>query len=393
MAFIPSNDQLDVVNIHSFLHPRYNSHPFREFECRNDRWRAIVDQVCEKRSRQFQVGRIVSPLEEYRGPTEEETRSADIAQPHFQLQKHLQQRKRASSELDEDDDDDDQDDAYHDSDAQDTKALIDRWLNNTRPPVIDSTINIGLLPVNNPTHNLVSVAAPNAITITPPFETASSASIPTSLSAPAVPLSPVLTAPFDTNPYTTTITVAEWQEFLSRPSTVQIWRRKAVLGETGGDSNGISETLSVHTSAKRRKKYEWTQVYVCAHAGAKRDRRDPNKRRRQTNKKSIKCGCKARITAGKVIDADSVVVRWSWEHYGHEYAYPVTQTLKDVATGDDEEPGNMQEIGNEVQSLLESIGNLRNMEAMANGNDGRKLLLWRDLLACTLSKGAEIFGS
>ncbi|KAK9357675.1 hypothetical protein V1504DRAFT_42124 [Lipomyces starkeyi] len=414
MTFIHSNDQVDVVNIHSFLRPGYTSHPFREFECRNDRWRAIVDQVCEKRSRRSQIGTIVSKLEEYRGPTEEESRSADIAQPRLQLQKHLQipiddvlQHNRANSELDEDEDEDedDQDDEYYDSDAQDTPDLIEEQPNNTLTdgvnpyvftsyqPVMDSTINIGLLPVNNPTHNLISVAAPHAFTLTPLVETASSASIPTSLSAPAVPVSPVLTSPFDTNPYTTTITVAEWQEFLSRPSTVQIWRRKAMLRDPGGESNDISETLSEHTSTKRRKKYEWTQVYVCAHAGAKRDRRDPNKRRRKTNKMSIKCGCKARITAGKVNDTDSVVVRWSWEHYGHEYDYPVAQTLKDVASGDATEPRNMQEIGKEVQLLVKNIGNLSNMEAMAYGNDGRKLLLWRDILASTLSKGAEIFGS
>ncbi|KAK9356942.1 hypothetical protein V1523DRAFT_400062 [Lipomyces doorenjongii] len=308
MTSIPSNDQLDVINIHSFLHPGYNSHPFREFECRIDRLRAIVDQVCEKRSRQFQIGTSVSPLEEHGGRTEE---------------------------------------GQH---------------------VMDSTINIGLLPVNNPTHNLISVAAPNSITLTPPAETASAASIPPSLSAPTVPLSPVLTAPFDTNPYTTTISVAEWQEFLSRPSTVQIWRRKAMVGDIGGESSDISETLSVHTSTKRRKKYEWTQIYVCAHAGAKRDRCDPNKRRRKSNKKSIKCGCKARITAGKVIDTDSVAVRWSWEHYGHEYAYPVAGSLKDVATGGATKPGNMQEIGMgmQVQSFVENIRTLGNMNAMAN---------------------------
>ncbi|KAK9390261.1 hypothetical protein V1515DRAFT_589722 [Lipomyces mesembrius] len=329
MTFIPSNDQLDVVHIHSFLHPGHNSLSFREFECRNDRWRAIIDQVCEKKSRQFRIGPSVSPLEEYKGLTEE------------------------------------------------------------GQPFMDSTINIGLLPVNNPTHNLISVAAPNAITLTPSTETASAAAIPTYLSAPAVPQIPVLTAPFDTNPYTTTISVAEWQEFLSRPSTVQIWRRKAVLADIGGESNDIS-TLSVHRSTKRRKKYEWTQVYVCAHAGAKRDRRDPNKLRRKWNKKSIKCGCKARITAGKVIDTDGVVVRWSWEHCGHEYAYPVAQSLKDVATGDATKPGNMQDISMEVQSFVENIANIRNIEAIANGMMAESYCYGEILIACTLSKGAEI---
>ncbi|KAK9237987.1 hypothetical protein V1525DRAFT_402589 [Lipomyces kononenkoae] len=382
----------DAISVHSFLWPHKHQRIFGESESGN-KWRAIIDHVCEKRTRQQLSRATVVSLEEFRDVTAVDH---DEAHPY----------SPGNSELDECTDD--EDDEYDDhQEEEDTPASIEEQLNNistgaerryglpAHHPIMDSAINIALLPVNDPSNNLITAAAPNAVTLSSLVRTEPLVSIPVSFSPTQGSLRPILTAPFDANPYTTTVTVAEWQEFLSRPSTVQIWRRKAILGDPSGTSNdNNTEILSSKTAGIRRKKYEWTQVYVCAHAGAPRDRRDPNKRRRKTNKKSIKCGCKARITAGKVIDSDSVVVRWSWEHNGHEHAYPAPQDVKLLVKGDTTgRINNMQEIGKEVQSLVEDIRDLENMRSEVIGDDFQKLLQWRDVLACTLSKGAEIFGS
>ncbi|KAK9454489.1 hypothetical protein V1511DRAFT_502136 [Dipodascopsis uninucleata] len=132
--------------------------------------------------------------------------------------------------------------------------------------------------------------------------------------------------PFDANPYITRITEEAWFEFLNRPSTKKIWRRKGILQPTAKEDQDSPDIL------KGRKKYEWTYVYVCAHAGAPRDRRDPNKAHRKTSKKSIKCGCRARISAGKLVSGEGVVVRWNWEHNGHDYMFPNDDNIKIVPT-------------------------------------------------------------
>ncbi|KAK9321915.1 hypothetical protein V1517DRAFT_157428 [Lipomyces orientalis] len=408
MTSTPSNlsrlsvEPLEIVNIHSYILPSYNLRPFREFECRNDKWRAVIEKVCEGRTSQHQSQALEWPPEQYDGPTERT--AATASQQHLQPQNQFDmaydeilQISLASSEVDEDEADDDEPDDY---DEQDTPVVIEQQLNNivaggvdscalaAYEPTTDSTINIGLLPVNHP-NTMITAAAPGELTLGPSTNKVSSTSLRAPISTPTPTPRPILSAPFDANPYISTITVAEWQEFLSRPSTVQIWRRKARLGDIANDT---SETASASIAAKRRKRYEWTHVYVCAHAGAPRDRRDPNKRRRKTNKKSIKCGCKARITAAKIIDQDSVVVRWSWQHNGHEYEYPGGSVNRTKSSSEGTtKTGNVQDVGKEVQSLVESIGSLWHMDAKANGNDRKRLVLWRNILASTLSKGVEIF--
>ncbi|KAK9245426.1 hypothetical protein V1506DRAFT_538105 [Lipomyces tetrasporus] len=348
------------------------------------------------------VAALAMPSNTSRAMRWSEWTTAATSPPHLKPQNQFEiahdeivQYSLASSEVDEIEIDDDELDDY---DVLDTPVVIEQQESNIvasgvdscapapYEPTMDSTFNIGLLPVNHP-NTMITIAAPGELTLGLPTRNASSTSVQAPLSAPQAPPRPILSPPFDANPYISTIKVAEWQEFLSRPSTVQIWRRKAMLGDTSCESNDSSETASASITAKHRKRYEWTHVYVCAHAGAPRDRRDPNKRRRKTNKKSIKCGCKARITAAKIIDNDSVVVRWSWEHNGHEYEYP------GVHTGDTTKSGNVQDVRKEVQSLVESIGSLWYMDAMANWNDRERLVLWRNTLASTLSKGAEIFGT
>ncbi|KAK9367070.1 hypothetical protein V1509DRAFT_627546 [Lipomyces kononenkoae] len=398
--------RFDIISVHSFLRPSNKSYIFGEgSEFRNERWRAMIDHLCEKRKRtQHQSEPTLLSWEDTRDVmAEEEARFNDISEPDQQLQNHRRipyDDPHTHGHVESTNAEDDECDEFEE---EDTPAAIEEQLNCVPAegedqsglaeggPVMECNINIGLLPVNE-THNLIQPAAPTAITFSsssrprPPIQTP--------LSVPAVPPRPILAAPFDANPYTTTITISEWQEFLSRPSTVQIWRRKAILGGTSGTSGGDSEILSLKTGSNSRKKYEWTQVYVCAHAGAPRDRRDPNKRRRKTNKTSIKCGCKARITAGKVIDSDTVVVRWSWEHNGHEYAYPSAQNVEHPApSGTTGRANNMLQVDREVQSLIEDIVNLQGTRDEAIGDDFQKLLQWRDILAHTLNKGSELFRS
>ncbi|KAK7207927.1 hypothetical protein BZA70DRAFT_30368 [Myxozyma melibiosi] len=225
--------------------------------------------------------------------------------------------------------------------------------------------SIAMLPVNNPVNYIVA-SSPNRIK--PPMAKDAANKTLKELIQTRSKLSEIeslisyqktcetLIGPFQTSPYTTSITVEIWEKFLDSPSSRRFWRKKGerfapVDGEDDESEVGRPGASS-SSSSKRRRKYEWSHIYICAHSGAPRDRHDPSKPRRRSSKVSMKCGCKARISAGKLIDSEEIVVRWSWEHNGHDdFFFP---TMSDLMGSAEFVPDRVLNPGEVPEELIEA---------------------------------------
>lgn len=93
------------------------------------------------------------------------------------------------------------------------------------------------------------------------------------------------------------------------------------------DASNPANDASVQPAAPPVKKvrvatYEWTEKWICDHAGKPRDQRQvdlsPRKRRPERHHESIKVGCKACIWFRKRVGATSIELEYKWEHTGHE---------------------------------------------------------------------------
>ncbi|KAG0228789.1 hypothetical protein BGW42_001986 [Actinomortierella wolfii] len=64
---------------------------------------------------------------------------------------------------------------------------------------------------------------------------------------------------------------------------------------------------------------EWTREFQCIHAGAYRDRKNPNinPKKKRNRGKSIKVGCTAFIKMRKMFNEDTVHIEYGWQHKNH----------------------------------------------------------------------------
>ncbi|KAK9474320.1 uncharacterized protein V1510DRAFT_441155 [Dipodascopsis tothii] len=124
--------------------------------------------------------------------------------------------------------------------------------------------------------------------------------------------------------------------------------------------------------------YTSTEIYVCAHAGQPRDRRDPNldpsKRRRR--RASLKCGCTAKISVYVPRDAAAAAkVRWQWRH---THLLHARESVADVVA-------EIGRLGTAVAAPLPPAPPEPERDTVA------RLVRWRDTLAAAAARRAELF--
>ena len=120
-------------------------------------------------------------------------------------------------------------------------------------------------------------------------------------------------APQCSNPFTLgPMTSSEWNMQLHQLQLGCQWRRHSVLRYT--DSSGPAVKR-----ASLAKGWEWHERWDCDHKGIKRKRASPDvpPEKKQKAGLSIKVGCKAGFSVGKLKGMDIVYVKWYWQHTGH----------------------------------------------------------------------------
>ncbi|KIJ33259.1 hypothetical protein M422DRAFT_35541, partial [Sphaerobolus stellatus SS14] len=122
-----------------------------------------------------------------------------------------------------------------------------------------------------------------------------------------------VTENYPENPHVMHMSHDQWEKWLAEQSVVISWRSKIKY---------ISKPKS-----SRQTKIEWSHRYDCSHAGAYKDRRDPDLSpgKRHNRAPSNRVQCPARVIVLKPCDSDLLRVEYFWQHENHDPA-----TIKDM---------------------------------------------------------------